>query len=89
MLTLTFSATQTFAAELPGTAADHYASAKKAFRNGDYQVAAAAYRAADEAGFDDPALFYNLGVALYKLGQYPQAEAAFARAIKLRLITIL
>ena len=51
VLTLTFSATQTFAAELPGTAADHYASAKKAFRNGDYQVAAAAYRAADEAGF--------------------------------------
>ena len=43
-------------------------------------MAADLYRAADRAGFNDPIIFFNLGVTHYKLAEYDAAEAAFATA---------
>ncbi len=53
---------------------------QRAFRRGELALAIDLYVQADNAGFSDPILFYNLGVAYYRLGQYDQARAAFVTA---------
>ncbi|NUO76712.1 MAG: tetratricopeptide repeat protein [Lysobacter sp.] len=53
----------------------------QAYRGGDYPRAARLYR---ESGADSADAHYNLGNALAKAGQYPQAIAAYDRALRLQ-----
>ncbi|KQZ60354.1 MULTISPECIES: VWA domain-containing protein [unclassified Lysobacter] len=53
--------------------------ATQAYRRGDYPRAAQLYRSSDSADAQ-----YNLGNALAKAGQYPQAIAAYDRALSLQ-----
>lgn len=53
--------------------------ATQAYRRGDYPRAAQLYRSSDSAD-----AHYNLGNALAKAGQYPQAIAAYDRALSLQ-----
>lgn len=57
-----------------------YAQARAAFDRSDYGSAATLFQRAERAGYPDPVLFYNLGIAYYRLQKYPEAEAAFATA---------
>ncbi len=52
------------------------------FRDGRYEEAVQAYRAALEDGTDTPVLHYNLGTALLRLGRYDEAEAELRAALK-------
>ena len=61
-------------------ASAYYQEGRQAFRNSDYAGAVELFAAADRAGYEDLALHYNLGVSYYKLGELPEAEAAFATA---------
>ena len=56
--------------------------ANAAFRNEDYAGALAGYTEALNLGKDSPRLFYNMGLAHYRLGQYSQARWAFTEAAK-------
>lgn len=56
--------------------------ANAAFRSGDYEAALADYNEALAGGKDSPRLFYNMGLAHYRLGQYSQAQWAFMEAQK-------
>lgn len=51
-----------------------------AARAGEYRRAVAEFRAARATGLDTPALHFNLGVALFRLGHLDAAVAAFRRA---------
>lgn len=57
-----------------------YTEAQSAFRRNDYEAAAALYARAEAAGYDDPVVFYNMGVTSFRLGRFEEAEAAFATA---------
>lgn len=52
-------------------------SGNAAFRSGNYAYALDNYNAAMSEGKNSPRLFYNMGLAHYRLGQYPQARSAF------------
>jgi len=54
--------------------------ARAAFERADYDSAVSLFKRAELAGYDDPVVFYNLGIAYYRLEKYPEAEAAFATA---------
>lgn len=54
-----------------------YQDGVKAFRDGDYQAALAAFQAVRQAQGVTPALLYNLGVSHYRLQQYEQARMVF------------
>lgn len=49
----------------------------RAFNGGNFSAAADFFQRARAAGVNTPALFYNLGASLYKLGKYADAERAF------------
>jgi tetratricopeptide (TPR) repeat protein len=64
------------------------ATAREAFQRGveaaqedEYQQAIEHFEAARRAGLDTGALHFNLGVALYRVGRFNDAEAAFRRAV--------
>lgn len=67
---------------LPATAAGKqaYEAAVSAARAGDYRQAVAQFQEAREAGYDTPALHFNLGVSFFRLGRLDSAVAAFRRA---------
>lgn len=56
--------------------------ANAAFRNEDYSGALAGYNDALNLGKDSARLFYNMGLAHYRLDQYSQARWAFTEAAK-------
>ncbi|MDH3362394.1 MAG: tetratricopeptide repeat protein [Gammaproteobacteria bacterium] len=56
--------------------------ANTAFRNGDYAGALAGYNDALTNGKDGSRLFYNMGLAHYRLNQYSQARWAYTEAAK-------
>jgi tetratricopeptide (TPR) repeat protein len=58
---------------------DFFATATAAFEAGDYAGALDLFEAAQAGGIDSPALHYNLGVCQYRVGEYAQAAATFAR----------
>ena len=55
-----------------------FAAATEAFAEGDFERALESFEAARAAGAEGPAVPYNIGVCLYKLGRYAEAEAEFA-----------
>jgi tetratricopeptide (TPR) repeat protein len=55
-----------------------FAVATEAFAQGEFERALESFEAARTAGADGPAVPYNIGVCLYKLGRYAEAEAEFA-----------
>ncbi len=59
-----------------------FEQANTAFRNDDYAGALAGYNEALNLGKDSARLFYNMGLAHYHLGQYPQARWAYTEAAK-------
>lgn len=52
------------------------------YRAGEYEAAAAAYRAAIEGGDDRPVVHYNLGTALLRLGRHEEARRQFDAALE-------
>lgn len=65
---------------MPAAAADNssFVAAGDAFAAGRYDEALSSFRAAQAEGVDSPALRYNIGVCLYRLGEHADAERAFA-----------
>ena len=61
-------------------AQEYFDSANAAFRQGDFGAALANYNDALAYGKDTPRVFYNMGLAHYRLGQYEQAKWAFAES---------
>ena len=53
----------------------------EAYRNQDYDAAVEAFQQATFEKPDDPIALHNLGTALYKIGRYKDAAAAFQRSI--------
>jgi tetratricopeptide (TPR) repeat protein len=62
------------------SASDLFAEGNSLVRSGVYRTALLRYREAAAAGLDSPLLHYNLGVVYYKLGEFDDAAAEFARA---------
>lgn len=58
-------------------ASDAFAAGSRAFADGDYLRALAAFQSARDMGSPGPAVHYNIGVCNYRLGNYPQAAEAF------------
>jgi Ca-activated chloride channel homolog len=58
------------------------AKGNRLYREGRYEEAAAAYQEALRRGGDSPALFYNLGTTLLRLGLHAEAEAYLLRATR-------
>lgn len=56
--------------------------ANSAFRSDDYAGALAGYNEALSLGKEGARLFYNMGLAHYRLGQYSQARWAYTEAAK-------
>jgi len=68
----------TLVSEISLAAADSsFAAASAAFERGDYASALTLFEAT-RAGADGPAVPFNIGVCLFKLGRYADAEAEFA-----------
>jgi tetratricopeptide (TPR) repeat protein len=61
----------------PTAARERFATGSRAFEEGDFRQALADFRAAIEAGEQGPAVYYNVAVCYYKLGDYRSAEDAF------------
>src|SRR5947207_1795261 len=57
---------------------DAFAAGSAAFQQGDYTRALGLFQSVRAGGADTAALEYNIGVCQYQLGEYTQAEAAFA-----------
>ncbi|HEX6992582.1 MAG TPA: tetratricopeptide repeat protein [Gammaproteobacteria bacterium] len=60
------------------TPSEAFAAGTAAFSEGDFEHALARFESALAAGLDGPAVHYNIGVCLYRLGRYAEAGAAFA-----------
>jgi hypothetical protein len=74
--------TPSLAAADTAVAQEAFDKANAAFRNEDYASALAGYNEALNLGKDSARLFYNMGLAHYRLGQYSQARWAFTEAAK-------
>ena len=58
-------------------------SGNRAYRAGNYGLAARRYAAAAVVKKDDPAAYYGMGMALSKLGRDEEARKAYGRAREL------
>jgi len=79
LLVLVLQATMALAEET--TAQQAYQLGIEAFRAGNPRLAATHLEAARAAGLSRATLFYNLGVAYYRLEQYDQARGAFQQLL--------
>ncbi len=70
-------------------AAHNFLRGNTAFKAGDYQRAANAFKRARQAGMAGPAVSYNLGVSYFRLGDYRQAAAAFRETARYRTMRAL
>lgn len=67
-----------FTADAQAAGSDEsFARAMAAFKQGDYQQAVTLFEAARDEGILHPALFYNMGVAYYRIGRYAAARDSF------------
>jgi hypothetical protein len=57
---------------------DPFPAATAAFEAGDFLRALSLFQAARESGVDSAALYYNLGVSQYRVGDHAEAAATFA-----------
>lgn len=64
------------------TAQAHFSQGVAAFNSGYFQRAITEFEAAREQGLASDTLWYNLGVAYYRQGQFSQAERAFSRLLR-------
>ena len=64
---------------LAATASDSFNEGIKVFQRGDYAQALQYFQQAQSGGFQNPRLYYNLGVTWYKLAQYDQAYEQFSQ----------
>ncbi len=64
------------------SAQEYFSQGVKAASAGDYKSALTGFLQAREQGMDKPVLDYNLGVAYYRLGRYPEARKVFTRLLK-------
>ena len=55
----------------------------QAYRSGKYELAAKRYAAAAVAKKDDPAAYFDMGMALARLGRIDDARAAYTRSREL------
>jgi len=60
-----------------------FEQANQLYRNGDYQKAAQMYEQVSKNGFENPALYYNLGNSYFKFQNIPAAILNFERAKRL------
>jgi len=58
-------------------ATDAFTAGTRAFSQEDYLLALSHFQDARSRGLDGPAIYYNLGVCRYKLGDYREADVAF------------
>lgn len=72
-----------FVAALSPALANAVDEGAAAFAKGDFAAATRAYETALAAGPKSAALYYNLGMAQWKDGQFPQAAANFRRSLAL------
>lgn len=80
VITLFVGANQAVADD--ASAEQYFDIGNSAFRQGNYESALANYSDAMTEGKDDARLFYNMGLAHYRLDQYPQAKRAFEESSK-------
>lgn len=79
-----FAANQTMLLARPSvTAGDAMFTANELYEMGHFAQAAQAYEQLASQGYSDAALFYNLGNAYYKQGDYGRAIANYRRAQQL------
>lgn len=60
-----------------------FESANQIYRSGNYEKAAKLYEEILSQGYEEPALYYNLGNCYYKMNNIPAAILQFERARKL------
>lgn len=60
----------------------HFDLGITAFEKGRFQIAINEFEAARRKGLNTDTLWYNLGVAYYRQGQFRQAEVAFSRLLR-------
>lgn len=65
-----------FGAASPG-APEAFAAGSRAFQAGDWEQALRQFRSARDAGMQGPAVWYNIGVAQYRLGRLAEAVETF------------
>jgi hypothetical protein len=64
------------------TAQEFFDNGNAAFKQGEFAAALANYNDALANGKDTPRVFYNMGLAHYRLGQHEQANGAFSESSK-------
>ena len=71
---------------LPGYRSAHASpgNAEEAYKTGNYKMAVEGYRSEVQKTPDDPKLQFNLGTAAYKDEKYPEALAAFEKALNVQ-----
>ena len=74
-----FSATPTLAEQ--AGAENSYRQGVEFLRGEKFSLALESFNNAEKNGLKSTSLYYNRGVALYKLGQYPEAKQAFLLAL--------
>jgi len=55
----------------------------QAYNDGQWETAANAWGALNDAGIENAVVYYNLGNAWFKIGEYPKAILNYERALKL------
>jgi tetratricopeptide (TPR) repeat protein len=65
------------------TAEQMFRQGNQEYQQGKFREALEAYRKVHDAGYGGPALYYNLGNALYKTGDVPHAILFYERARRL------
>ena len=78
LLLLVFLVTGTAGATTREEANAFFLQGVEAFRNDDFLSAREHFRNARCLGMDSPGLYYNLGVASYRLNEFSEAEEAFS-----------
>ena len=63
------------------TAEQYFADGNRLFRDDLYWAALLRYRQAEDGGLRSPILYYNMGVAHYRAGQYVRAREALLQAL--------